>query len=130
MIYDLLNGTFIEKQENLIFHGGVGTRKTYLATLIGLNAIQKYGRPLRFYTVASLFNKLLEANERGNLNKLYKQIEKLDLLILDEFGYIPLHKQGAELLFRSSLCVMKQRVSSLLLTYSLVNGIMYLAILY
>jgi DNA replication protein DnaC len=117
---DLLNGTFIEKQENLIFYGGVGTGKTYLATLIGLNAIQNYGRPIRFYTVASLVNKLLEANEKGNLNKLYKQIEKLDLLILDELGYIPLHKQGAELLFQIiSMCY---ETKSIIITTNLQFG--------
>ncbi len=102
---DLLNGTFIEKKENLIFYGGVGTGKTYLSTLIGLNAIQKYGRPIKFYTVASLVNRLLEANEKGTVNRLLLQIEKVDLLILDELGYIPLHKQGAELLFQViSMC--------------------------
>jgi DNA replication protein DnaC len=101
----LLNGNFIEQQENLIFYGGVGTGKTYLSTLIGLNAIHKYGKPIKFYTVASLVNQLLEANEKGTLNKIYKKIEKLDLLILDELGYIPLHKQGAELLFQViSMC--------------------------
>lgn len=102
---DLLNGTFIEKQENLIFYGGVGTGKTYLATRIGLNAIQQFGRSIKFFTVSSLVNRLLDANEKGTLNRLYRQIEKWDLLILDELGYIPLHKQGAELLFQViSMC--------------------------
>ena len=101
----LLNGTFMGQQENLIFYGGVGTGKTYLATLIGLNAIQQDGMSVKFYTVASLVNRLLDANEKGTLNRLFKQIEKLDLLILDELGYIPLHKQGAELLFQViSMC--------------------------
>ncbi|PKG21518.1 IS21-like element helper ATPase IstB [Niallia nealsonii] len=117
---DLLNGTFIEQQENLIFYGGVGTGKTYLASLIGLNAIQKYGRPIKFYTVASLVNKLLEANEKGNLNKLFKQIEKLDLLILDELGYIPLHKQGAELLFQ--VIAMCYETKSIIITTNLQFG--------
>lgn len=89
----------MEKQGNLIFYGGVGTGKIYLVTLIGLNAIHTYGRSIKFYKMASLVNRLLKANEKGNLNRLMKQIEKLDLLILDELGYIPLHKQGAELLF-------------------------------
>src|SRR5690606_30249600 len=88
---DLLNGTFIDSQENLIFYGGVGTGKTYLATLIGLNAIQRFGRAVKFYTVAGLVNRLLDANEKGSLSRLFKQIEKVDLLILDELGYIPLH---------------------------------------
>ncbi|MFS0614223.1 IS21-like element helper ATPase IstB [Lederbergia ruris] len=117
---DLLNGTFIEKQENLIFYGGVGTGKTYLATLIGLNAIHTYGRSVKFYTVASLVNRLLEANEKGNLNRLMKQIEKLDLLILDELGYIPLHKQGAELLFQIiSMCY---ETKSIIITTNLQFG--------
>jgi DNA replication protein DnaC len=80
----LLNGEFIERQENCIFYGGVGAGKTYLSTLIGLNAIQKYGKSVKFFTVAGLVNRLLEANEKGTLTKLFKQIEKLDCLVLDE----------------------------------------------
>jgi len=60
---------------------------------------------MKFYTAASLVNALLEANEKGMLGRIIKQIEKLDLLIIDELGYIPLHKQGAELLFQViSMC--------------------------
>ena len=117
---DLLDGLFMDQQENLIFYGGVGTGKTYLATLIGLNAIQKYGKSIKFFTVATLVNRLLEANEKGNLNRLFKQIEKLDLLILDELGYIPLHKQGAELLFQViSMCY---EAKSILITTNLQFG--------
>lgn len=61
----LLNGTFTAQQENLIFYGGVGTGKTYLATLIGMNAIQEYGMSVKFYTMASLVNRLLDANEKA-----------------------------------------------------------------
>ena len=50
--------------------------------------------------MAALANKLIEANQNGTLPRLMRQIEKLDLLILDELGYIPLHKEGAELLFQ------------------------------
>lgn len=56
----LLEGQFIKNQENLIFYGGVGTGKTFLSTLIGLNAIQKNGNQVRFYTVAGLVNRLLD----------------------------------------------------------------------
>lgn len=116
----LLNGNFIEPKENLIFYGGVGTGKTYLSTLIGLNAIHKYGKSIKFYTVASLVNQLLEANDKGTLNKIYKKIEKLDLLILDELGYIPLHKQGAELLFQViSMCY---ETKSIIITTNLQFG--------
>jgi DNA replication protein DnaC len=101
----VLNGSFIKEKENLILYGGVGTGKTYLATLISLNAIHRFGSRIKFYTVAALVNKLIEANQNGSLSKLMKQIEKLDLLVLDELGYIPLNKEGAELLFQViSMC--------------------------
>jgi len=107
----IIEGKFIEEKENMIFYGGVGAGKTYLSSLIAINAIQKYGRRVKFYTVASLANELLEANEKGTLNKLFKKIDKLDLLILDELGYIPLHKQGAELLFQViSMCYEKRSI--------------------
>ncbi|MGJ9386238.1 IS21-like element helper ATPase IstB, partial [Salipaludibacillus sp. CF4.18] len=116
----LLQGAFIETRENMIFYGGVGAGKTYLSTLIGLNAIQNQGNRVKFYTVASLVNHLLDAHEKGTVNKLFKQIEKLDLLILDELGYIPLHKQGAELLFQViTLCYEKR---SLIITTNLQFG--------
>lgn len=101
----ILRGEFIHEKENLILYGGVGTGKTYLATLISLNAIHRYGTKVKFFTLASLANKLIEANQNGSLARLIKQLERLDLLILDELGYIPLHKEGAELLFQViSMC--------------------------
>lgn len=108
---EILNGEFIEKKENLILYGGVGVGKTLLAALTGWNAIQQHRKKVRFYTIAELVNQQLEANEKGTLGKLYKQIESLDLLILDELGYVPLHKQGAELLFQViNLCYEKRSV--------------------
>lgn len=95
----LLETQFMDALESLIFYGGVGTGKTYLATMIGLNAAKR-GKKVKFYTVAQLVNQLMEANEKGKLNRFFKQLDKLDLLILDELGYIPLHKEGAELLFQ------------------------------
>ena len=80
----LLQGDFLEHKTNLIFYGGVGTGKTFLSTLIGLTIIRTQAKKVKFYTVASLVNALLEANNNGNLGKLMKQLSKLDLLILDE----------------------------------------------
>jgi DNA replication protein DnaC len=117
---DVLNGDFIHEKENLILYGGVGTGKTYLATLISLNAIHKYGNKVKFYTVAALVNKLIEANQQGSLNKLMKQIDKLDCIVLDELGYIPLNKEGAELLFQViSMCY---ETKSLIITTNLQFG--------
>ncbi|GAB6507022.1 IS21-like element helper ATPase IstB [Bacillus cereus] len=112
-----LNREFMEKKENLIFYGGVGTGKTFLSIKIGLNAIQETGLNVRFYTIAGLVNKLMDLHERGTLGKFYKQLEKVDLLILDELGYIPLHKSGAELLFQViSMCYERK---SLIITTNL-----------
>ena len=101
----------IKHQENLIFYGGVGTGKTFLSTLVALNVIRKKTMKTKFFTVAGLVNVLLEANEKGTLGTFFKNIDKLDLLILDELGYIPLHKQGAELLFQViSICYQRKSI--------------------
>lgn len=89
----------IERKENLILYGPVGTGKTHLATAIGVAACNQ-GKKVRFYRTASLVNELIDSKTNGNLNKLLKQLEKLDLLICDEWGYIPLDRQGAQLLFQ------------------------------
>lgn len=107
----LYEGHFIQEKENLILYGGVGAGKTYLSSLISLNAIHRYGSKIKFYTVASLVNQLVEANQNGGLARLMKQLEKLDLLILDELGYIPLSKEGAELLFQViSMCYQNKSI--------------------
>ncbi|UJW56121.1 ATP-binding protein [Bacillus sp. A116_S68] len=107
----VLNGSFIKEKENFILYGGVGTGKTYLATLISLNAIHRFGSRVKFFTVAALVNKLIEENQKGSLPKFMKQIEKLALLVLDELGYIPLNKEGAELLFQViSMCYEKRSI--------------------
>src|SRR5690606_641114 len=115
-----LEGEFLPKKENLIFYGGVGTGKTFLSTLIGLNAIQTSAKNIKFFTVANLVNRLLDAHEKGTIGRFYKQLEKLDLLILGELGFIPLHKQGAELLFQViSMCYER---NSLIITTNLRFG--------
>lgn len=91
-----------------------------MATLISLNAIHKYGMKVKFFTLASLANKLIEANQKGSLSRFIKQIERLDLLVLDELGYIPLHKEGAELIFQIiSMCYENK---SLIITTNLQFG--------
>ena len=90
---------FIDAKENLIFMGAVGTGKTHLATAIALKACQK-GRKVRFFTAASLANLLLERNNKGTLTAFMNGLKKAELIVLDEFGFIPLHKESAELLFQ------------------------------
>jgi DNA replication protein DnaC len=92
---------FLKSKENLIFLGSVGTGKTHLATAIALKACQQ-GRHVRFFTAASLANLLLERNNKGTLNAFLGTLRKTELLVIDEIGFVPLHKDAAELLFQVS----------------------------
>ena len=91
--------TFLDPKENLIFMGAVGTGKTHLATAIALKACQE-GREVRFFTAASLANLLLEKNNKGALNGFLGSLKKTELIVIDEVGFVPLHKDAAELLFQ------------------------------
>lgn len=91
--------SFLEPKENLIFLGAVGTGKTHLATAIALKACRQ-GRHVRFFTAASLANILLEKNSRGTLNNFLGTLKKVELMVIDEIGFVPLHKDAAELLFQ------------------------------
>lgn len=91
--------SFIDRKENLILMGAVGTGKSHLASAIGLEACQK-GKNVKFYTAAGLANLLFEKNKKGLLNHFLTSLKKVDLIILDEVGFIPLHKDASELLFQ------------------------------
>ena len=98
LVKQLLVGEFMAKSENIILIGNSGTGKTHLATAIGFAACSA-GRKVRFYSVTNLVTQLLEKREQRQLERFQKQLEKQDLLILDELGYVPFSKAGAELLF-------------------------------
>jgi DNA replication protein DnaC len=98
LVRELLTGEFIERQENVLLIGNSGTGKTHLATALGLAACQE-GRKVRFFGVTGLVTSLLESREDRRLERLLKQVSRQDLLILDELGYVPFTKAGAELLF-------------------------------
>lgn len=95
---DLLNLEFIDKKENILMLGSVGTGKTHLATALGLKACAQ-DKKVKFYRAVDLTNELLEKHKNGQAGKLIKKIAKFDILILDELGYIPFSKKAAELLF-------------------------------
>ena len=98
LITDLMRGEYIEEHENILFLGNPGTGKTHLATALGYAACAQ-GKRVKFMTVTGLVTQLLEAREDRKLDKLLTRLEKLHLLILDELGYVPFSKAGAELLF-------------------------------
>ena len=98
LVRELLRGEYIGKRENLLLVGNPGTGKTHLATALGFAACTQ-GKRVRFTSTTGLVTQLLEQRETRTLQRLHKQLERLDVLILDELGYVPFSKTGAELLF-------------------------------
>jgi DNA replication protein DnaC len=98
VILELTQGHFLEAKENVIFLGPTGTGKTHCAIALGVAACRQ-GKRVRFATAAGLINELVEAQAQLRLSKLEAALLKLDLLILDEVGFVPFSKAGAELLF-------------------------------
>ena len=98
LVLELVKGEYLDRRENLLLVGSSGTGKSHLATALGITACG-LGKKVRFYRVTELITTLLEAKDDRQLLRLRSQLAKLDLLILDELGYVPASKAGAELLF-------------------------------
>ena len=97
-LLDLARGDYLTKRENVLLVGPSGTGKTHLATALGMAACAQ-GKRVRFWRVTELITTLREADQERQLLRLRNHLTKLDLLILDELGYVPASKAGAELLF-------------------------------
>jgi len=95
---ELARCAFADRRENIIALGPSGTGKTHIALGLGLAACQK-GLKVRFTTAAALVHELVEAVDERRLQRLQKTLASQDLLIIDELGFVPLSKTGAELLF-------------------------------
>ena len=89
---------YIDKRENVLMIGNPGTGKSHLATALAAQACQK-GYRVRFFRTTELVTALIEARDERTFLRLKGQLAKLDLLVLDELGYVPASKVGAELLF-------------------------------
>jgi DNA replication protein DnaC len=90
---------FTEKAENIVLIGGTGTGKTHLATALGVEAIARHGKRVRFYSTVDLVNTLEQEKASGRAGRLAHHLMKLDLLVLDELGYLPFSQSGGALLF-------------------------------
>lgn len=90
--------TWLERKENLIFMGAVGTGKTHMATALGVEACRQ-GHAVQFYRASDLVALLQEKFATGMLSRFREKLRKMELLILDEVGYVPFTQTGSELLF-------------------------------
>ena len=97
-VLELARCEWVERHENVIALGPSGTGKTHIALGLGLSACQK-GLSVGFVTAAALVHELMEARDERRLLRLQKQMVSHKLLIIDELGFVPLSKTGAELLF-------------------------------
>jgi DNA replication protein DnaC len=98
LIRELTSGEYLDARENVLLIGNSGTGKTHLATALGFAACAQ-GKRVRFWSATALVTHMLEMREQRELKRLFAQVQKHDLIILDELGYVPFSKAGAELLF-------------------------------
>jgi len=99
LIKELSTGEYIKDKRNIIFLGKSGTGKTHLATALGMEACD-LGVRTRFVTGCGLVNEMVEARDEKSLRRTMKKYFNYGLLIIDELGYVPFSKEGAELLFQ------------------------------
>lgn len=97
-VLDFARGDYIRKRESIIFIGNPGLGKTHLATGLALSACRQ-GRRVRFWTAAGLVNELLQAQDEHRLHRFIAAALKMDLILLDELGFIPFSPSGAQVLF-------------------------------
>jgi DNA replication protein DnaC len=98
LVLELARCEFIDRRECVILSGGPGTGKTHIAIGLAAAACQR-GKKVKFYRVTELLTQMLEAREDRVLGRLRAQLARLDVLVLDEFGYVPASQVGGELLF-------------------------------
>nr|WP_315854075.1 IS21-like element helper ATPase IstB [Gemmata palustris] len=98
-VLELARGAWVEEHANCCLIGNAGTGKTHLATALGL-AMCRLGRRVKFVTAAALVTQLEEAQQNHRLDRVLTQLDRIDLLIIDELGYLSFSRGGAELLFQ------------------------------
>jgi DNA replication protein DnaC len=118
-VLELARGEWTEQRSNVCLLGSPGTGKTHVATALGLAACRQ-GKRVRFLTAAALVTQLEEAQKRYQLDRLLAQLDRADLLICDELGYLSFSRAGAELLFQVFADRYERR--SLLVTSNLAFG--------
>jgi DNA replication protein DnaC len=118
-IAELARGEWIGRADNVIFAGPIGTGKTHLAIALGVEAARQRRRVL-FGRAADIVRSLLEARDARELGRLQKRLQSVDLLVLDELGFVPFDRTGGELLF--NLLTERYERRSVIVTTNLAFG--------
>ena len=99
LIRQLADLSFAEEAQNVVFIGGTGTGKTHLATALGVSGITHHSKRVRFFSTVDLVNALEQEKAAGKAGRIALGLLRMDLVILDELGYLPFSQAGGALLF-------------------------------
>jgi DNA replication protein DnaC len=115
LVHKLANLSFTQDAQNVVLIGGPGTGKTHLATALGISGLTHHGKKVRFYSTVDLVNALEQEKSQGRAGRLALSLSRMDLVVLDELGYLPFSQAGGALLFHL-LSKLYERVSVLITT--------------
>lgn len=99
LIQKLSDLAFTEEAQNAVLIGGPGTGKTHLATALGISGLSRHAKRVRFYSTVDLVNALEQEKTQGKAGRIAMSLARMDLVILDELGYLPFSQAGGALLF-------------------------------
>ncbi|MDE2582773.1 MAG: IS21-like element helper ATPase IstB [Rhodospirillales bacterium] len=106
---------FMDSAHNVVLIGGPGTGKTHVATALGVQAVEHHRKKVRFFSTVELVNALEQEKAQGRAGQIAERLVRLDLLVLDELGYLPFSASGGALLFHL-LSKLYERTSTVITT--------------